>query len=160
MVARNVATKAALCSARKKLKSEPFVELNTKTVEYFTEHAHPLTWNGFFLKAVDGSTVKLPNYPRSLSISAYGTPGWGNPSPWPGFLNSSAACPAGFERWRTGSSLRTAYPFVDGVLQTTRLVLFWVCKEKMTISQGVTGCDYRRLYILSLNSDKQKGFQA
>ena len=63
IVARNVVSKAALCKARKKHKSAAFVELNTKTVKYFNEHAHPLTWNGFFLKAVDGSTVKLPDYP-------------------------------------------------------------------------------------------------
>ncbi|MGD9950352.1 MAG: hypothetical protein AB7U29_18015 [Desulfobulbus sp.] len=43
VVAQNAVSKAALCKARKKLKSEAFVELNTKTVEHFTEHADPLT---------------------------------------------------------------------------------------------------------------------
>ena len=35
VVARNVVSKAALCKARKKLKAEAFVELNTKTVQLF-----------------------------------------------------------------------------------------------------------------------------
>ena len=81
VVAKNVVSKAALCKARKKLKSEAFVELNTKTVEYFTEHAHPLTWNGFFLKAVDGSTVKLPNYPEIVEHFGEWNPRLGEPLP-------------------------------------------------------------------------------
>ena len=81
VVAKNVVSKAALCKARKKLKSEAFVELNTKTVEYFTEHAHPLTWNGFFLKAVDGSTVKLPNYLEIVEHFGVWNPRLGVPVP-------------------------------------------------------------------------------
>jgi hypothetical protein len=81
VVARNVVSKAALCKARKKLKSEAFVELNTKTVKYFNEHANPLTWNGFFLKAVDGSTVKLPNYPEIVEHFGAWNPRLGDPLP-------------------------------------------------------------------------------
>ncbi len=81
MVARNVVSKAALCKARKKLKSEAFVELNTKTVEYFNEHANPLTWNGLFLKAIDGSTVKLPNFPEIVEHFGAWNPRQGEPVP-------------------------------------------------------------------------------
>ena len=80
-VALNVVSKAALCKARKKLKYEAFVELNTETVDYFNEHADPLTWNGFFLKAVDGSTVKLPNFPEIIEHFGAWNPRLGNPVP-------------------------------------------------------------------------------
>jgi hypothetical protein len=81
VVARNVVSKAALCKARKKLKSEAFVELNTKTVKYFNEHAKPLTWNGFFLKAIDGSTVKLPDFPEIVEHFGAWNPRQGEPVP-------------------------------------------------------------------------------
>jgi len=81
VVAQNVVSKAALCKARKKLKSEAFVELNTKTVQYFNEHANPLTWHGFSLKAVDGSTVKLPNFPDIVDHFGAWNPRQGDPLP-------------------------------------------------------------------------------
>ncbi len=81
VVARNVVSKAALCKARKKLKSEAFVELNTKTVEYFNEHANPVTWNGLFLKAIDGSTVKLPDFPEIVEHFGAWNPRQGEPVP-------------------------------------------------------------------------------
>jgi len=81
VVAQNVVTKAALCKARKKLKSEAFVELNTKAVQYFNEQANPLTWHGFFLKAVDGSTVKLPNFPEIVEHFGTWNPRQGAPLP-------------------------------------------------------------------------------
>jgi hypothetical protein len=81
VVAQNVVSKAALCKARKKLKSEAFVELNTKAVQYFNEHANPLTWHGFFLKAVDGSTVKLPNFPEIVEHFGTWNPRQGDPLP-------------------------------------------------------------------------------
>jgi len=81
VVARNVVSKAALCKARKKLKYEAFVELNTKTVKYFNEHSNPLTWNGFFLKAVDSSTVKLPDYPEIVEHFGVWNPRLGEPIP-------------------------------------------------------------------------------
>ncbi len=62
-IAKQVVSKVALCKARKKLKYTAFVDLNDHASEYFYQHFKPLTWNGFFLKAVDGSTVKLPNFP-------------------------------------------------------------------------------------------------
>lgn len=80
-MARNVVSKAALCKARKKLKHEAFVELNSNTVQYFNEHFNPTTWNGFFLKAVDGSTIKLPNYPEIAEHFGTWNPRQGDPVP-------------------------------------------------------------------------------
>ena len=81
VVAQNVVSKAALCKARKKLKYEAFVELNTKAVQYFNEQANPLKWHGFFLKAVDGSTVKLPNFPEIVKHFGTWNPRQGDPLP-------------------------------------------------------------------------------
>lgn len=53
-------TKSALCKARKKLKYEAFTALNTEAVNFFQEHFSPVLWNGFSLKAIDGSTLKVP----------------------------------------------------------------------------------------------------
>ena len=61
-VARHVVSKVALCKARKKLKYEAFIELNDQATGYFYQHFNPLKWNGFFLKAIDGSTVRLPDF--------------------------------------------------------------------------------------------------
>ena len=67
--------------SKKKLKAEAFVELNTKTVQYFNKHANPLTWHGFSLKAVDGSTVKLPNFPDIVEHFGAWNPRQGDPLP-------------------------------------------------------------------------------
>jgi hypothetical protein len=80
-VALNVVSKAALCKARQKLKYEAFVELNAETVNYFNEHSEPLRWHGFFLKAVDSSTVKLPNFPAIVEHFGAWKPRLGPPVP-------------------------------------------------------------------------------
>jgi hypothetical protein len=59
-VATPVVTKSAFSQARKKLKAEAFIELNTVQVDYFYTHFPYQTWHGFRLLAVDGSTVQLP----------------------------------------------------------------------------------------------------
>ncbi len=59
-VAKTVVSKVALVKARMKLKFEAFVELNHHLVFYFGKHFQPLTWQGFRLLAIDGSTVKVP----------------------------------------------------------------------------------------------------
>lgn len=63
-LAVNVISKAALCKARKKLKYQAFTLLNDKAVSHFSQNFKPRTWQGFFLKVIDGSTVKLPNFPE------------------------------------------------------------------------------------------------
>lgn len=60
VVAEPQVTKSAFSQARKKLKAEAFVELNTVQVDYFYTHFPYQTWQGFRLLAVDGSTAQLP----------------------------------------------------------------------------------------------------
>jgi hypothetical protein len=59
-VATQVVTKSAFSQARKKLKAEAFIELNTVQVDYFYAHFPYQTWYGLRLLAVDGSTMQLP----------------------------------------------------------------------------------------------------
>lgn len=63
-IAKKVVSKAALCKARKKLKYQAFTTINEQAVSYFNQNLAPKTWHGFFLKAVDGSTIKLPDHPE------------------------------------------------------------------------------------------------
>jgi len=81
-VARNVVSKAALCKARKKLKYEAFVELNSEAVKYFNTHSNPQMWKGFFLKAIDGSTIKLPNFTEICEHFGAWNPRLGRPRPY------------------------------------------------------------------------------
>lgn len=62
-VAVRVVTKSAFSQARQKLKAEAFMELNDVQVQYFYDHFSYQTWYGFRLRAVDGSTVQLPDTP-------------------------------------------------------------------------------------------------
>lgn len=62
-VAARVVTKSAFSQARQKLHAGVFVELNSVQVEYFYDHFAYQTWHGFRLRAVDGSTVQLPDTP-------------------------------------------------------------------------------------------------
>jgi len=59
-VATPVVSKSAFSQARKKLKAEAFIELNTVQVDYFYTHFPYQTWHGLRLVAVDGSTTQLP----------------------------------------------------------------------------------------------------
>jgi hypothetical protein len=60
-VAQRVVSKVALAKARMKLKFEAFVELNQHLVSHFDKHFQPITWHGFRLLAIDGSTTRLPH---------------------------------------------------------------------------------------------------
>jgi len=60
-VAQRIVSKVALTKARMKLKFEAFVELNQHLVSYFDKHFQPITWHGFRLLAIDGSTTRLPH---------------------------------------------------------------------------------------------------
>ena len=53
-------SKAALTKARKKLKFQALVELNQHLVSFFEKQFKPLTWHGFRLLSIDGSTTRLP----------------------------------------------------------------------------------------------------
>lgn len=80
-VARKVVSKVAFCKARKKIKHEAFVLLNDQAVAHFNQNFNPRTWHGFFLKSVDGSTIKLPDYPEIASHFGVWNPRQGDPVP-------------------------------------------------------------------------------
>jgi len=80
-VAKTIISKVALCKARKKLKYEAFTELNKETIDYFYTNLNPRTWHGFYLKAIDGSTVKLPNSPELRNHFGTWNPRQGAPVP-------------------------------------------------------------------------------
>ena len=81
MVATKVVSKAAFCKARQKLKYEAFTTLNNHAVDHFNENFAPQTWHGFFLRAVDGSTVKLPDFPEIAEHFGAWHPRQGDPVP-------------------------------------------------------------------------------
>ena len=80
-VALQKVSKAALCKARKKVKYNAFIALNAHATNYFYDHFTPLTWKGFFLRAVDGSTVQLPNEPEIAHHFGAWNPRQGGPCP-------------------------------------------------------------------------------
>jgi hypothetical protein len=63
-VAERIVTKGALSKARKKLKYEAFVELNDHMIHKYYSNFQTLTWNGFNLLAVDGTTIRVPDEPE------------------------------------------------------------------------------------------------
>lgn len=54
-------SKAAFCKARKKLKYTAFIELSEVVQEEFYKSDEVLTWHGYRVIGVDGSTHELPN---------------------------------------------------------------------------------------------------
>jgi len=80
-VAKQVISKVAFCKARKKLKYESFILLNKHAVDHFNQNFNPRTWHGFFLKSVDGSTVKLPDFPEIVNHFGAWNPRQGGPVP-------------------------------------------------------------------------------
>lgn len=60
-VAKRFVSKAALVKARMKVKYEAFIELNQQLVAFFFQSFSPLTWHGFNLLAIDGTTMRLPH---------------------------------------------------------------------------------------------------
>jgi len=81
VIAKKVVSKAALCKARRKLKYQAFTSINEQAVTYFNQNFAPKTWHGFFLKAVDGSTIKLPDYPEITEHFGAWNPRQGAPVP-------------------------------------------------------------------------------
>ncbi len=80
-VSEKVVSKAAFCKARKKIKHEAFSLLNQEATEYFKQHFNTRTWHGFFLKAIDGSTIKLPNVQDIADHFGSWNPRQGEPVP-------------------------------------------------------------------------------
>lgn len=80
-VAVRIVTKSAFTQARKKLKYQAFVELNQVQMAYFYPFLGPQTWYGWQLKAVDSSTVQVPNTPENLAHFGAWQPAQGAPCP-------------------------------------------------------------------------------
>ena len=59
-VAVRTVTKSAFCKARKRLKYQAFIELNSELVNFFYKQFPYRRWHGFRLLAGDGSTVRTP----------------------------------------------------------------------------------------------------
>ncbi|MTW22407.1 IS4 family transposase [Allochromatium palmeri] len=57
-------TPAALCQARQRLSAHVFPALNRLAIATWRGGQGPRLWHGFRLLAVDGSTLRLPRYPR------------------------------------------------------------------------------------------------
>ena len=66
-VAERVVTKSAFCAARQKLKSSAFIELNRHLVRRWYHDAPVRRWRGFDLRAIDGSTLRLPDTPEAIA---------------------------------------------------------------------------------------------
>jgi len=59
-IAENYVSSMAWCKARMKLAYSALIDLNSRIVKYFHAHFAAKTWQGFFLKAIDGTTLRLP----------------------------------------------------------------------------------------------------
>src|SRR4051795_12175053 len=66
-VAERVVTKSAFCAARQKLKPTAFIELNRHLVRRWYHDAPVQRWRGLEVRAVDGSTLRLPDTPDAIA---------------------------------------------------------------------------------------------
>lgn len=80
-IPKRFVSKVAWCKARVKLAYDALIQLNDRVVQYFYNHFTPLKWNGFFLKVIDGTTVRLPNIGEIVAHFGAWHPVRGNPCP-------------------------------------------------------------------------------
>jgi hypothetical protein len=66
-VAERVVTKSAFCAARQKLKPTAFIDLNHDLVRRWYHKAPVRRWRGLDVRAVDGSTLRLPDTPDAIA---------------------------------------------------------------------------------------------
>ena len=66
-VAKRVVTKSAFCAARQKLNPTAFIELNRHLIQRWYHDAPVQRWRGFDLRAIDGSTLRLPDTPEAIA---------------------------------------------------------------------------------------------
>jgi hypothetical protein len=66
-MAERVVTKSALCAARQKLKPSAFIELNRHLLRRWSHQATVRRWHGLDLRAIDGSTLRLPDTPDAIT---------------------------------------------------------------------------------------------
>ena len=60
-VPERVVSKSAFTKARKKLKFDAFIDLNSQACRFFYDNFETENWKGFNLVAVDGSTCRVPD---------------------------------------------------------------------------------------------------
>ena len=65
--AERAVTKSAFCAARQKLKPSAFIDLNQDLVRRWYREAPVRRWRGLDLRAVDGSTLRLPDTPDAIA---------------------------------------------------------------------------------------------
>ena len=66
-VAERAVTKSAFCAARQKLKPSAFIELNRHLVRRWYHDAPVQRWCSLEVRAVDGSTLRLPDTPDAIA---------------------------------------------------------------------------------------------
>jgi len=66
-VAERIVTKSAFCAARQKLNPSAFIELNRHLVRRWYHDAPVQRWRGLDLRAIDGSTLRLPDTPGAIA---------------------------------------------------------------------------------------------
>jgi hypothetical protein len=66
-LADRVVTKSAFCAARQKLKPSAFIELNRHLVRRWYHEAPVRRWHGLDVRAIDGSTLRLPDTPDAIA---------------------------------------------------------------------------------------------
>ena len=66
-VAERAVTKSAFCAARQKLKPSAFIDLNQDLVRRWYRDAPVRRWRGLDLRAIDGSTLRLPDTPDAIA---------------------------------------------------------------------------------------------
>ena len=80
-VAKRIVSKVALSKARMKLEYTAFIELNRHLTDYFYRKFKPVTWHGFNLVAVDGTTFRLPRIKAIAEHFGAWNPRNGGPCP-------------------------------------------------------------------------------
>jgi hypothetical protein len=66
-VAERIVTKSALCAARQKLQPTAFIELNRHLLRRWSHEATVRRWHGLDVRAIDGSTLRLPDTPDVIA---------------------------------------------------------------------------------------------
>jgi hypothetical protein len=66
-VAERAVTKSAFCAARQKLKPSAFIDLNRHLVRRWYHDAPARRWRGLEVRAIDGSTLRLPDTPDAIA---------------------------------------------------------------------------------------------
>ena len=95
-VAERAVTKSALCAARQKLKPSAFIDLNRHLVRRWAHEVAVRRWHGFDVRAIDGSTLRLPDTPDAIATFGQMFPPTALRRPWRGSPSSTIHSTASF----------------------------------------------------------------